>query len=72
MTSVLSAPQRKILKLVAMGDTYAQIARLRGVTEETIKTQMRAIQSRLAADTPAHAVTIALSLREFTLEDLEY
>jgi DNA-binding NarL/FixJ family response regulator len=56
----LSAREGQVLKLVASGNANRQVAHLLGVTEETVKTHMRSILSKLDAKDRTHAVTIAL------------
>lgn len=56
----LSPRECQVLKLAASGNANRQIAHLLGVTEETVKTHMRSILSKLDAKDRTHAVTIAL------------
>jgi len=56
----LSAIEVEVLRLVACGQTNKQIARSMDAPEETIKTRMKSILSKLSANDRAHAVTIAL------------
>jgi len=56
----LTGRECQVLKLAANGNANRQIAHLLGVSEETVKTHMRSILSKLDARDRTHAVTIAL------------
>ncbi|PVX28791.1 DNA-binding response regulator [Sphingomonas pokkalii] len=60
INDALSPRECQVLKLAASGNANRQIAHLLGVTEETVKTHMRSILSKLDAKDRTHAVTIAL------------
>lgn len=56
----LTAREREILQYVAAGNSNKMIAAQLSVTEETVKTHMKSILSKLGANDRTHAVTIAL------------
>lgn len=56
----LTAREREILQHVAAGNSNKMIAAQLSVTEETVKTHMKSILSKLGANDRTHAVTIAL------------
>lgn len=56
----LTPREREILRNVAAGNSNKMIAAQLGVSEETVKTHMKSILSKLAANDRTHAVTIAL------------
>jgi DNA-binding CsgD family transcriptional regulator len=49
----------EVLALIAHGYSTAEIARALWITEDTVKTHVRRLMSRLGARTRAHAVAIA-------------
>lgn len=55
----LTAREIDILKLIAVGEANKQIARQLGVSEETVKTHLKSIFSKLEVSDRTHAVTIA-------------
>ena len=55
----LSAKETETLRLLAQGYTYDGIARIRKVSNQTVKNQMQAVYIKLGAHTRAHAVAIA-------------
>ena len=57
---LLSLRELDVLRGAARGNANKRIALLIEVTEETIKTHMKAIISKLNANDRTHAVTIAL------------
>ena len=56
----LSEREIEVLRHAAAGNANKLIARLMGISEETVKTHMRTILSKLGANDRTHAVTIAL------------
>jgi DNA-binding NarL/FixJ family response regulator len=56
----LTAPELRILSLIAAGLANKEIAAKLSVTEDTIKGQVSSILAKLAARDRTHAVTIAL------------
>ena len=56
----LAAREREILPHVGAGNSNKRIAAQLSVTEETVKTHMKSILSKLGANDRTHAVTIAL------------
>ena len=58
--NALSERELQVLRCVAQGGSNKRVAALLDVTEETVKTHMRSIISKLHATDRTHAVTIAL------------
>ena len=58
--SALSDRELQVLRCVAQGGSNKRVAALLDVTEETVKTHMKGIISKLNATDRTHAVTIAL------------
>lgn len=58
----LSSRQRDVLKLIAEGRSNKEIARIVGITPETVKTHVRNIFIKLSVDRRAQAVSRAQSL----------
>jgi len=56
----LSDRELEVLRCVAQGNSNKRVANQLDVTEETVKTHMKAIISKLNANDRTHAVTIAL------------
>jgi DNA-binding CsgD family transcriptional regulator len=56
----LTARESDVLSAIAVGHTNAEIARCLRVSEDTVKTHVRRIFSRLGARDRAHAVAIAM------------
>ena len=56
----LSEREIQVLKSVAQGNSNKRVATLLGITEETVKTHLRSIASKLNANDRTHAVTIAV------------
>jgi DNA-binding CsgD family transcriptional regulator len=50
-TAALTAAEREVAELLCHGRTLAQIARLRGVSVNTVKTQVRQVFSKLDVET---------------------
>jgi len=55
----LTALERELLRWVAAGRSNAQIARLRGRSEATIRNQLHALYKKLGVANRAEAVTVA-------------
>jgi DNA-binding NarL/FixJ family response regulator len=60
MDDALSDRERDVLKSVAAGNSNKIVAERLGISEETVKSHMRNILSKLSANDRTHAVTIAL------------
>jgi DNA-binding NarL/FixJ family response regulator len=58
--NALSERELHVLRCVALGNSNKRVAALLDVTEETVKTHMKSIISKLNANDRTHAVTIAL------------
>lgn len=56
----LTEKQIETLELIAHGHSYKEVAAIRWVSPETVKTQMYLIRLRLGAKNTAHAVYLAL------------
>lgn len=56
----LTDRELEVLKTVAAGNSNKIVADRLGITEETVKTHMRSVLSKLSANDRTHAVTIAL------------
>ena len=56
----LSARELDVLRLIAAGNANKEIAAQLSVTEETVKSHVTSILSKLAANDRTHAVTLAL------------
>jgi DNA-binding NarL/FixJ family response regulator len=59
-TDMLTAREREILKLLADGMSNADVAEKLFISQETVKSHVRHILTKLEADTRTHAVAIAL------------
>jgi DNA-binding NarL/FixJ family response regulator len=57
---LLTAREREILKLLADGLSNADVADKLFISQETVKSHVRHILTKLEADTRTHAVAIAL------------
>lgn len=56
----LSGRQREILSLLAAGLSGEEIAGRLSLSPETVRTHMRNVMNKLAAQTRAHAIAIAI------------
>lgn len=63
----LSEREIDVLRHAACGNSNKRIAALLGISEETVKTHMRSILSKLGANDRTHAVTIAVQRAIITL-----
>lgn len=63
--SPLTPRQREILKLLAQGHSYEDIARTLDVSVNTVRTHVRTIYERLGASTRVEAVMAGIELRLF-------
>ena len=63
---MLTAREREILQLLADGMSNSDVAAKLFISQETVKSHVRHILSKLEADTRTHAVAIAL--REAIIE----
>ena len=59
-TDMLTARERQILQLLADGMSNAEVAAKLFISQETVKSHVRHILTKLEADTRTHAVAIAL------------
>ena len=59
-TDMLTGREREILQLLADGMSNADVAARLFISQETVKSHVRHILSKLEADTRTHAVAIAL------------
>jgi DNA-binding NarL/FixJ family response regulator len=59
-TDVLTAREREILQLLADGMSNADVAAQLFISQETVKSHVRHILTKLEADTRTQAVAIAL------------
>jgi DNA-binding NarL/FixJ family response regulator len=59
-TDMLTAREREILQLLADGMSNADVAAKLFISQETVKSHVRHILTKLEADTRTHAVAIAL------------
>jgi DNA-binding NarL/FixJ family response regulator len=59
-TDMLTAREREILKLLADGMSNGDVAEKLFISQETVKSHVRHILTKLEADTRTHAVAIAL------------
>lgn len=59
-TEALSAREAEVLFTVAGGNSNKRVARILGISEETVKAHMRAILAKLGARDRTHAVVIAI------------
>jgi two-component system response regulator NreC len=59
-TDMLTAREREILQLLADGMSNAEVAAKLFISQETVKSHVRHILTKLEADTRTHAVAIAL------------
>jgi len=59
MDDLLTPAEVKVLQLIAEGNANKEIARALSVSEETVKTQVRSILSKLGAKDRTHAAMIA-------------
>jgi DNA-binding CsgD family transcriptional regulator len=60
----LTARERELLTLVARGSSAAKIAEFTVLSPQTVRTHLRNAMKKLGADTRAHAVALAIELRE--------
>lgn len=67
----LTKTQREVLVRIANGDTTAGIAQMMGVSEETVKSHVRAILRRLNARNRSHAVALGFLKGLLTIGSLE-
>ncbi len=58
----LTKTERKVLRLLAHGNTLERTGQLLGTSRETVKSQVRVARGRLRARNTTHAVAIAVSL----------
>ncbi|MBV9193543.1 MAG: helix-turn-helix transcriptional regulator [Solirubrobacterales bacterium] len=66
--AVLTAREREVLGLVAMGQSSGQIAAALGVARSTVESHVRHCLDKLGARNRAHAIALALGRGEVTLE----
>jgi DNA-binding NarL/FixJ family response regulator len=63
----LSMREIEVLKFVALGQSNKEIARSLGISEDTIKSHMKSVMTKLGANDRTHAVTVALKRGIFSL-----
>jgi DNA-binding NarL/FixJ family response regulator len=56
----LTPREAEVLRLIAGGNANKEIARLLGLTEETVKSHVKNILVKLGVNDRTHAVTVAL------------
>ena len=61
-TAALSARERQVLRLVALGSACPEVADELWIAHDTVRTHVRNAMRKLAAKTRVHAVTLALKL----------
>lgn len=66
----ITARERETLLLAANGHTNRSIARVMGLTEDTVKTRMVKVRRKLRAVDRTHAVAIALAMGLLSLADV--
>ena len=67
----LTARELEVLRAVGLGQTNRQIAEALGVTEETVKTHVASLLSKLEVDNRTQAVVAALRLGIVGVDELE-
>ncbi len=65
---MLSTREQEVLSLIARGFSYAEIARLQGVTVHTIQTQIKSLYSKLSVHSKNEAVFEAIRLGLISLD----
>jgi len=63
----LSAREREVLTLIAVGETGLAIGRLLNISPATVETHVRHSIEKLGAKNRPHAIALALSTREITI-----
>jgi DNA-binding NarL/FixJ family response regulator len=63
----LSVREIEVLKFVALGQSNKEIARSLGISEDTVKSHMKNVMTKLGANDRTHAVTLALKRGIFSL-----
>ncbi|WP_173346210.1 response regulator transcription factor [Pseudoduganella dura] len=58
-TEALSAREAEVLSIVAAGNSNKHVAKILGISEDTVKVHMRAVLAKLGARDRTHAVAIA-------------
>lgn len=58
----LTPTERRVLRLIAFGETPIEAAQKLGISPVTMRKHMKVIRARLGARTTPHAVAIAVSL----------
>lgn len=66
----ITARERQTLLLAANGHTNRSIARVMGLTEDTVKTRMVKVRRKLRAQDRTQAVAVALALGLLSLTDV--
>jgi DNA-binding CsgD family transcriptional regulator len=65
---VLTPREREMLSLLAIGLTAVEIAERLVISRETVKSHVRSAMLKLGTRTRTHAVVLALTLGEITLQ----
>ena len=69
--SAVTRRQVEILRLAANGNTNQAIAHSLGVSQETIKSQLRAIYPKLRVSDRTQAVAVAIRVGLLTVDDID-
>lgn len=69
--SAVTKRQVEILRLAANGNTNRAIARWLGISEETVKSQLKAIYPKLRVSDRTQAVAVALRVELLSVEDID-
>jgi len=67
----LSAQQKQVLLMIALGDSAREIAKKLGVTEKTVRTHSTRMYKKLGVNNRAAALTRALKLKLIDISELE-
>ncbi|MFI2620463.1 LuxR C-terminal-related transcriptional regulator [Streptomyces sp. NPDC018584] len=69
--SAVTRRQVGILRLAANGNTNRAIARWLGISEETVKSQLKAVYPKLRVSDRTQAVAVALRVGLLTVDDID-
>ncbi|MEW2393133.1 LuxR C-terminal-related transcriptional regulator [Streptomyces venezuelae] len=69
--SAVTRRQVDILRLAANGNTNSAIAHWLGISEETVKSQLRAIYPKLRVSDRTQAVAVALRVGLLSVDDID-
>jgi len=65
----LSDREREVLSLIALGDSYQEVAAKLHLSAETVRNYTRSAREKLGARSRAHAITLALRTGQLLLDD---